>query len=168
MSAPSIRPRFEMGTRRSPTQALELIADRISRPGSPCEGSVLGRHVHLNVQAGERRLWSPHLYFDVVGDGQGSAGSIIRGRFGPRADVWTLIVALYAVSGFVATMAVLFAISQVLLDNPPTALWAVLLALITSSLLYLLAWIGQRLSADQMKMMKEFIGEAVGSDRVLP
>ncbi|MEZ4700459.1 MAG: hypothetical protein R2834_09020 [Rhodothermales bacterium] len=164
MLSPRIRPRFEMRVPFSATETLDRLKDRLDRDECPCTGTLAGNHLHLNMRPLLQKIWSPHLNLEVVGD---RPGAIINGHFGPRPDIWTLVMALYAISGFLVLMGLLFAASQWMLDMTPSALWLVAGAVVLGGVVYGLALAGQVLSQDQMEMLLRYVREAVGADAVV-
>ncbi|MFK7847564.1 MAG: hypothetical protein AB8G77_19895 [Rhodothermales bacterium] len=159
MISPRIRPRFEMHVPFSASEALNRLHEGLSVSGSKCSGRLAGNHIYLNINRAEQRIWSPQLNLEVNGE---DTGAIIHGHFGPRADIWTLVMALYAISTFIILMGLLFAASQWMLGMPVWALWPVGGALLLGITVYILALIGQGLSQDQMKMLLSYVQEVEG------
>ena len=154
MLSPRMRPRFEMHVPLMPGIVLEHITRSLNAPDCPCTGEIAGNHIHLNMNHEEQRLWSPHLNLELQKDG---AGTNIHGHFGPRSDIWTLAMALYAISGFIATMGLLFGVSQSMLGMSPYAFWFVAGAALLALVVYLLALTGQKLSQNQMNTLFRYV-----------
>lgn len=159
MISPRMRPRFEMHVPCSAPEALKRLSEELTESDSQCTGRLAGNHIHLNIIREEQRIWSPQLNLEVTDE---DAGAIIHGHFGPRADIWTFIMALYAMSAFIVLMGLLFAASQWMLGMPTWALWPVGGAVVIGVIVYILALIGQGLSQDQMKVLLSFVEEAEG------
>ena len=164
MISPRMRPRFKMHVPFSASEALTRLSNRLDAPGSPCTGNLAGNHIHLNMIRNEQRIWSPQLNLEVTGD---DTGATIHGHFGPRSDIWTFVMALYAISAFIALMGLLFAASQWMLGMPAWALWPVLGAILLGITAYTLALIGQILSQDQMMVLLSYVKEAEGVNDIV-
>jgi len=159
MIGPRMRPRFEVVVPQPAPDVLAHIQTRLDDPDCLCTGSIVGKHVHLEVPPADRTYWSPHLWVDVY---PSEGASLIHGLFGPHPSVWTMFIAMYAVLGFGAVLALLIAFSQYTLGRPPTALWAVPLTTALAVIVYLVALTGQRLSYAQMVQLREIVDAAVG------
>ena len=159
MISPRLRPRFEMQVPHTTSEALARMNRRLAEPENSCVGETAGNHIYLKINNHLRRIWSPQLNLEVIDD---DAGSIIHGHFAPRSDIWTLVVAIYAMSAFTVAMGLLFAASQWMLNMEAWAIWPVLGALVVSLIVYILALIGQKLSEDQMQMLLHYVEEAEG------
>jgi len=158
MTPPRIRPRFEIASAGSPSDLIEGIRTRLDQATTPVNGQIAGTHIHLRVPRPEQRIWSPHLYIEIVPT---ESGSLLLGHFGPHPDVWTFVVALYAILGFVGTVGLIFGGSQWMLGTPPVAMWVAPVAIVLAAVLYVLSLIGQHLGHDQMRQLRAFIEESI-------
>lgn len=164
MISPRMRPRFEMHVPFSATEALKRLSEGLHVSDCLCTGILAGNHLHLSMNRTERRIWSPQLTLEVTGD---DTGATIHGHFGPRSDIWTFVMALYAISAFIALMGLLFAASQWMLGMPAWALWPVGGAMLLGIIVYVLALTGQILSQDQMRLLLNYVKEAEGVEEVV-
>lgn len=89
------------------------------------------------------------------------AAARLDGRFGPNANLWTFFVALYAIAGILGGIALLWAYSQTLLGNAPTALWGTLAAAIMALLVWIAAQVGQHCAEGQMQMLYDAVHDTV-------
>ena len=154
-----MRPRFELRVPFSASEAIERLDAQLKKSVCPCTGELAGNHLHLNICRQEQRIWSPHLNLEIV-DNEG--GATIHGHFGPRPDIWTLAMALYAICGFLALMGLMFAFSQWSLGMATWSLWVVGGSVSLGLLVYGLALVGQVLSQDQMDTLLHYVEEAEG------
>ncbi len=159
MISPRMRPRFEMHVPLDASEALRRLSEPLSNPDCRCRGEMAGNHIYLHINRNEQRIWSPQLNLEVLDD---DSGSIIHGHFGPRSDIWTLVMALYAICSFIALMGLLFAASQWMLGMSTWALWPVLGAAVLGVIVYALALTGQVLSQDQMTLLLKYVEETEG------
>ena len=158
MAAPRMRPRFEMVIPGTSARALQKIQTKLGEHGCPCIGTILGKHVDLKITEAQRHFWSPQLTVDVEGHEE---GTLIRGLFGPRPELWTFFVALYAVIGFCGLTGLLFGFSQWSLGLSPYALWVVPTAAALGLGVYLTALSGQKMAQEQMLLLRTFLSEAL-------
>ncbi len=158
MLSPRMRPRFELRVPLSPPKVLDRLNECLARPDSPCVGARAGNHLHLKIRKADRRIWSPHLNLEITPQPETDRkASVIHGHFGPRADIWTLIVALYAILGFVGVVGLIFGLSQWMLKMPLTAFWVSGAALVLGGIVYALALTGQILSQGQMNQLLTYV-----------
>lgn len=157
---PRPRPRFERTVPLPRDEVLARVRAALGRAPS-IRGLVLptGR-IELTVAEAEQHVWSPQLTVDVV-DGPEESGSTLRARFGPHPNVWTLYVALYAVSVFFAIACAVYGASQAILDRTPWALWLTPIAVVLAALVYGASFVGQGLGSEQMYRVRAFLDAAV-------
>jgi hypothetical protein len=111
-----------------------------------------GRCAYFFVDEEERKIWSPHLSIQVEPEGD---GSILRGRFGPHPELWTLYMFLYTAVGFLAVMGLILGFVQWQSDMTPWGYWGVAGGVPGILLLYGISATGQKLSAHQMEELKD-------------
>lgn len=155
-----------------PTFALELSAEAeevvgrlerfVGRQECAYEGAVTRRHAQLTVQKRDRHFWSPHLSLDVR---EQPHGSLVFGRFNPSPGIWTgfMLTSLAIVTS--AGVGLIWACAQVMLDQPPTAAWSVLVGAVLLVLLWAFSAAGQRLAAREMQQMRDAVEQVcLGSE----
>jgi hypothetical protein len=79
-------------------------------------------------------------------------------------DIWSFFVALYAISAFAAMVGLIFGYSQWTLGSAPVGFWVVPVAVVLAGIVYALALTGQKLSQDQMYMLRAYVEDAIGED----
>ena len=161
MLSPRLRPRFEMHVARPSIEVVSSLSALIDGPNKRIIGAKAGNHFHLNFNKSNQRLWSPHLGLEIE---HMRGGTLIKGHFGPRADIWTLVMALYAITGFVGFMALLFGISQWMLGMNPWSLWIAGGAIGIGMIVYALALAGQSLSQKQMAELLGLVEQVTGGE----
>lgn len=144
MRRPHVRPKIEFVVALPPKEVLARLKSCLKAPG--CKGSVLGSCVEVTVEAERQDFWSPQISLQIDTHEE---GTLVYGRIGPQPQVWTLLVAMYAIVGITSIFAMLFAFSQWLLNEPLWALWALPLGFGLAAMVYGTAYIGQRLGAEQ-------------------
>lgn len=143
---------------------LAAVRAAVAR-GGRCHGTMSGNHLELLVDPAERHFWSPWLSVDLLPDAEGTR---IKCRYGPHPSLWTAIASLYAVLAFAALAGAVFGGTQALLGHPASGLWALPTAAGLAVALYASSQVGQRLGADQMDLLDDFLAEAMPEGTVLP
>jgi hypothetical protein len=158
MTAPRIRPVFELELADDPDRVMEQLRARL--PECPrCTGVSVGRHAELFVPEDERRVWSPWL--SVTADTAAGGGARLRGRFAPHPHVWTLYMFLAFALGFGLLVGVTWGYAQWAMDQTPWALLSLPLGAVLGLALYLVSLTGQRLGHDQIERLEDALHELV-------
>ncbi len=129
-------------------------------------GKIVGHHVILDIVGAEVHYWSPQLNFRVEEDEDNPGRALIAGLIGPRPAVWTLFMFVYfsiGVAGFFITS---YGISRYMVGESTLAVYGLPVAAIIMLTAYQAGQFGERLGADQVEMLKHFVREAVGNDRI--
>ena len=134
------------------------LRDRL--PDCPhCTGVSVGRHAELFVPESERRVWSPWL--SVTAEEARNTGSLVRGRFAPHPQVWTLYMFLSFALGFALFVGVTWGYAQWAMDQTPWALLSLPLGIVLGGALYLVSLTGQRLGHEQIEHLENALHELV-------
>ena len=157
MSAPRVRPRFEVEIDLDADSIMERLRQRL--PECPhCTGVSVGRHAELFVPESEQRLWSPWL--SLTADDR-VVGSLLRGRFSPHPNVWTFYLFLAFGIGFALLVGTTWGYAQWATERTPWALASVPVVLVLGALLYLASQVGQRLVISQMEHSHDALEELI-------
>ena len=157
MSAPRVRPRFELEIGCDPDRLMEGLRDHL--PNCPnCTGVSVGRHAELFVPEADQRLWSPWL--SVTAD-EADEGAVLRGRFAPHPNGGELIPSLQFGLGFALLVGTTWDHSRVkricsYLKKNFNGVLSVL-----GVALYVASQIGQRLGAEQMTQLRAPLEELI-------
>jgi len=154
-----MRPRFELVVPFTPEEVRARLEGQLACPRCPCRLDVLGRHVQVRIAEDRRRIWSPWLTLEV---GPDEGGARLHGLFGPNPSFWTGIMAAYGAIGFATLFASMLGVSQLQMGKTPWALLALPIGLVLAAAPYAAARVGQRLAADQMELLRCFLGSALG------
>lgn len=151
-----IRPRFKTHHNLKPDQIENCISEAFKKDQKGIYGTVLEGHATIFVPQQDQHYWSPQLSLSFEKD---EAGSVLRGLFGPRPEVWTMFVLFYSLIGFAVLVISVIGYSQWSLGNSGAILWWVPILSLVFLTLYLVAYFGQKLGRKQMRILKEFIEE---------
>lgn len=169
MSIPKMRPTFSLRIGMSPEHVTARLHGLIDRPGGRFVGKVVGRHIILTVRDAERHFWSPWLEIEVTGADDGvvrenpgaGAGAELRGRFTPHPSIWTGFALGYLSLIVLALFAFMWGLSQWLIDQRPTALWAAPACCVVMGLMWWSAQVGQKLARGQMEALRDAVDGAI-------
>ncbi len=160
-----IRPTFAIPLRPGADEAMKVLRERLKDTDhEECTRSK-GRCAYFFVDEERRTFWSPHLSVQVEPT---DGGSLLRGRFGPHPELWTLYMFLYTAVGFLATIGLMLGFVQWQSDMDPWGLWGVWLGVPGLAILYGVSVAGQRLSAHQMQELKARVDRLVDGLEVSP
>lgn len=151
----SVRPHFDLVVDRPIAEVMQTLSSRFAEERQHWAGHVTGTHAQLVVRRSQRRIWSPWLSFEVKDKGE---SSLLTGRFAPHPSFWTMYMAAYGIVGFLLLGLGFFGLSQWLAGEPPTMLWSVPICTALLLGLYVSAYVGQGLGAEQMHDMRMFLG----------
>jgi hypothetical protein len=82
-------------------------------------------------------------------------GSLLRGRFGPHPELWTLFIFLYAGGGFLAILGLMLGFVQWQSGLEAWGFWGACVGFPGLGALYAVSATGQSLSAHQMEELKD-------------
>lgn len=147
-----MRPRFTVELPSSADELMQCIESTLEDDNLGCRGTSARRCAELFVDESERRLWSPHLSIQVQEVPQ---GSVLSCRYSPRPELWTFIMFVYFLMAFVVLFGSAFGYVQWLLGYTPWGLLAVPTGVSVIGLLHVASVVGQRLSSDQMALLRD-------------
>jgi hypothetical protein len=157
MTTPKVRPRFEIEAALDADALMERVRGRLPRCPH-CTGVSVGRHAELFVPDAERRVWSPWL--SVTADDR-KDGSLLRCRFAPHPNVWTLYLFLAFALGFALLVGTTWGYAQWATEGTPWALVSVPIIIVLGGLLYLASQVGQKLGGEQMDHLRSALDELI-------
>ena len=142
-----------------PEEFEELIKELLSMNNAPCTGKIMRGHLRLFILPEEQHYWSPQL---SVSYEEHEKGTLVRGLYGPKPNVWALFFYGYAVFGILAMFASMWGLALLTMDKNAWPLWIVLGLAIATGALYMIAQTGQKLGAEQTLTLHHFFEDAVG------
>lgn len=160
MSSFAIRPHFSQTLELGVEDAQARILREVGRGDDRCEVKNFPGYICLRIPEQDRHFWSPRLTLSLEKVDEGSTR--IEGIYGPNANVWSIFLYGYLLSGTFGLFSGIFGFVQRTLGQYPWALWicgAMLLILIG---LYLLAQFGQKLGALQTFRLHQIYEAAMG------
>jgi hypothetical protein len=153
MSA-ELRPRLNLISDLNEDEIMSRIKNKINDPENQCSGWAKEGYALICAPESERHIWTPQLNLQIE---KTEKGTEVRGVIGPSASVWTAFAFGFSLLGFIAFVSLFWGLSRLSLDYSAEILWLVPVTLLLIMALYILAKVGQQLSKNQVKLLKEFI-----------
>jgi hypothetical protein len=150
MKAARMRPTFSVKLVLSAGEAIGRIRTEIA--DSNLNSISAGRSAEFRVAETERRFWSPHLSVHLQDTAD---GSLLRGRFSPRPEIWTMFMFVYSVMTFAILFGAALGYVQWAMGDSPWGFYAVPIGAVVIVLLHAASLLGQRLSSDQTEQLRE-------------
>jgi len=149
-----VRPRFRLELPYAVEELEQRLKAALADADCPVKGRIIRGHATLYLPADVQHYWSPQLGLSFEENGD---GTLLRGLYGPRPQVWTMFVLFYSIIGFAALVIAVFGMSYWSLGKSVMILWWVPVLAGIFLTLYLVAYYGQRLGRDQMKVLERFL-----------
>jgi len=148
MSSFHIRPRFRQVVDLDPTTAQDQFVSRFTDDDEGrFEVKSFPGFVSVRLPEEDRHFWSPRLHLSFE---EGDSGkTLIRGMYGPNANVWSIFLYGYIIVGFLGLITAILGISQAMIGAYPWGFWGLGMAILAAAGLYLIAQTGQKLGAQQ-------------------
>lgn len=153
-----LQPAFSIPIPIDQQDAITRLKAAILSPELRGFAESAGAVIDFKVAPAERRFWSPHLSAQCSAT---ETGTYIFARFSPRPEVWTMFIAIYFVIAILICLALTIAYVQWSLGYIPWSLAAVPLGLFLIAAMHLASLMGQRLSADQMAVLRSRLDRAI-------
>jgi hypothetical protein len=115
-----------------------------------------GKCIDFSIEPQSRRFWSPHLSVQL---NEADEGTLVFGRFAPRPEIWAAFMAVYAIMSFTIFGSLIFGFAQWSLKMTPWALIFPPFGLFVIVMLHIASKIGQRLSKDQIELLRSRFDE---------
>lgn len=153
-----LRPRFRELVNMTPDTVKNRIRETLEGNSDKWSGKIVDNHIILKIPIQQQHYWSPQLTLELENqDGR----TLIRGLFGPKPGVWTMFVFFYSAIGFLTLMALIFGLSQMMLNMEPYGLWAVPIGIVLLTGFFVMSKVGQRLGNDQMHQLRIMLFESI-------
>ncbi len=152
-----IRPRFEYPVPLDPETAYERMRARIRASRAPWNVQLLNDQIEVSPHQRDLHFWSPYLKVQLREDSPGT--TTLQGVFGPNVNLWTLLVAIYAVCFLVGATGILLAYSQWQLGQSMTGFAMAAVCAVIAALVWVAAQIGQRFAQEQMQGIYAYLIE---------
>lgn len=147
-----MQPTFKVDVPVNAQDAVTEIRRAIQSDELNALAVAAGQCVEFKIAPADQRFWSPHLSIQLS---EHESGSQIFGRFSPRPEVWTMFMAIYGVAGICSFAGAIYGYVQWFMGSTPWALLIVPAGVVAIVILHVASLIGQNLSSDQMKLLRD-------------
>lgn len=141
---------------------LEAFERALSHPDCPCRGFAGRREVTLRVGDARHRMWSPWLQLEVR-EAEGGSGTELLGVMGPRPELWTAFVFVYAALCAITLGGAVYGGVQANLGWAPTGFFATGAGLLGLGASCGTDLAGRRLGRGQMGILRGFAERTLDS-----
>lgn len=160
MSSFRVRPRFsqvlDMPLEEARTQIVEGAKEHADR----CEVKSFPGYICLRIPEPQRHFWSPRLNLSLDPTDEGKTR--IEGTYGPNANVWSIFLYGYLLTGTMGTFSGVFGFAQWMIGAYPWALWIFGTMVAIAAGMYVSAQFGQKLGAQQTFVLHQTYETAMG------
>lgn len=125
------------------------------------QAKVIGNHVILDIVGEDVHFWSPQLNFRIEENEEISGSTTVAGLIGPRPNVWTLFMFVYFSVGIAGFFISTYGISRYMVGEFSYTIWGLPLAGLFMLTAYQAGKFGERLGADQVELLKQFVRDSV-------
>ncbi len=160
MSSFGIRPHFSETIDLTPEDAQAKIIGEVERGKYRCEVKSFDGFICLRIPRQDRHFWSPRLNLSLQPTDDGKAH--LQGVYGPNANVWSLFLYGYLITGSLAVFSGILGFAQLTVGGRPWGLWLFGTVVAIAAGLYLLAQFGQKLGAAQTYRLHQIYESAMG------
>ena len=159
ISLREIRPRFRVESPYSMEELMSKLKNGIENPEASCIGKVIHGHATFSPPVKEQHYWSPQLglSFEMT-----EKGTLLRGLYGPRPEVWTMFVLFYSIIGLSGLVVLIIGMSQLSLGKTANVLWLVPVLGSVFLTLFLVANRGKKLGYEQIQLLHHFLERTLG------
>ncbi len=156
-SSLQIRPKYKKDSNLTPDLVVDEIKLKLNT-SKTVTGRIINYKVYLKLPKEESKYWSPELNVKVSRSGK---GSVIKGFAGPNLNVWATFMILYGLSVALFLFGGLLGISEKMLGIDSYWILSVPGSIILFVLVFLASKIGERMGADQLIMLRNFLDKAI-------
>jgi len=125
------------------------------------QARIIGNHVILDIVGEDVHFWSPQLNFRVERNEEVPQETVVAGLIGPRPNVWTLFMFVYFSVGIAGFFISTYGISRYMVGEFSYTIWGLPLAGLFMLTAYQAGKFGERLGADQVELLKQFVRDSV-------
>lgn len=158
MTRTRMRPTFAVDLPLQADEAARRLQFQLGMSEFADSSMGSGRFADLVVDEPNRRIWSPQLSIQIE-DREG--GSVLRGRFAPRPDLWTFIMFIYFFMAFLMLFGAALGYVQWTMDDRAWGLVAVPVGGLVILSLHVASRVGQRLGDEQMQELRTRLDDLV-------
>ncbi len=155
-----VRPRFQIDIDLTLEEITQRFNNGFLNHNSGCNGKVSYDFIVVRLPEKDQKYWSPQL--SIMAEENTENNFLLQGLYGPRPNVWTMFVFFYFVIALAILVVSMIGLSNWTLGESAQIFWFVPLLILVFCSLYLVAYIGQKLSRRQMRTLHDFVEDVLG------
>lgn len=140
---------------------MDRLKNMVANSPENIHAQIVDNHIILDITGEAVHYWSPQLNFRVEPDDENDAHCIVAGLIGPRPTVWTLFMFGYFSVGILGFFISSYGIAKYMTNDYTFAIWAFPIAILIMLTAYQAGKYGEKLGADQIELLKQFIRDAI-------
>lgn len=155
-----LRPRFTIETDKSEESVLNSLETLLKVNKNQFSCKQRDRHIFIDICEKDSHFWSPQLHIEVL-QGQQN-GSLVKGLFGPKPQVWTFFMFLHFAVGIAFCVFVTFLYVNHTLDK--SVMFPLLMTILLPIIwvfLYFIGRLGRDFGKKQMHKMHDLLLESI-------
>ena len=158
MTSFRIRPKFIAWTDKSKDEIIAKLEKKLNFPNQehPCRVQIYPHRIKLQIPNDQQHYWSPELEVSIE---ESDGGTVLRGRYGPHQNVWTLFTLLYLATVILIIFIAIIGFSRMSLGLPSQILWVLPILIGFGLFLYIVSQLGQKLGAEETFTLHHFLEE---------
>lgn len=163
MSDGSLRPRYKFSTDLPAAEIRERLRTAVKDPDKNPLGlqqRSVSNHIIVVLPRRHKHFWSPTL--DVNFEDLPNNRTLVRVLIGPEPSIWTMFMFLYTVGGLAVVAGMVLGYSQYILGHDLYWLLLIPAGLLWIGFFYGAGLLGKNRAQKQMRILKEFMEEAIG------
>ncbi len=153
MTSFRIRPKFEIHMDQSVEEVTAGLKKALIDEDHPFDLVEIPGHLILKIKEADQHYWSPQLNMKFESD---ETQTIVRGRFQPHHNVWTLFVLCYLAIGVITLFIGIIGFSRMSLGMSSQILWSLPILAAVAFGLYFISQLGQKLGAEETYDLHHF------------
>lgn len=163
MEVPGFRPRYKFVSPLSGAIIAQRITDRL-RAHNPHGLWLKNAHYHLTLNFPRKtaHAWTPQM--DINFEDMGEGRNMVRCVIGPSPGIWMLFVAGYLVLTLLGLTGATLGTAQLMLHNATWGFIAVPATAACIAVLFVVERSGRHRAQGDMRVLKDFVDEALGCD----
>ena len=146
MTSFRIRPKFEASVEKTSEEIIKILNHGLELANHPFDSIDYPGHFIIRIKKENQHYWSPQL--NLTFDDQEN-GCLVRGRYEPHPNVWTLFVLLYLALSILVLFVAILGLTRINLGMEARILWILPILGALAAGMYLVSQIGQKLGAEE-------------------
>jgi len=157
-----LRPKYVKHIEKSVDETKDLLVHRLKNTKNQLRCEVYNSHILVKYKEELHKIWSPQINITFQKE---ENKTIIRGKIGPSGDIWLVFVFFYFFFALLFFGAISFTLIQISLKHSYSiSLYVALFGFIAVLGMYLISYIGQRKSKNQIEYLYKWIESSLNNE----